>query len=405
MIFRLFQRSVSLARTAPLTMGNRTFSETVSMRKTYKFKLQHQSNTIKIGNMLDDMYKIHVHVMKLQRRYYRLFGKNVSAFTMNQHITKLKKRTKPHWNALPSQVVQDVVLRMGKAYDAFFQNIKDRKEGKTTRKVGRPHIKPQHKYNSMTFTQAGYVLEDNRIKIKCIDTWFTFHKHREIQGTIKTITIKRDNCGDYWICFSCDNVDDSEPKPKTGKRAGFDFGLKTFLTTSDGDKINSPQFLKKSLNTLKSLNKSLSRKIKGSGNWYRAKRALARQYRKVTWQRLDWQWKLATKLCTEYDILGFETLNIDGMKRLWGRKISDLAFYLFIQIIEQKCIKHHKTFIQIGRWTATTKRCHVCGHHNNEITLADREWTCPKCNTCHDRDENAAKVVLQAAIEQAGLAA
>ena len=400
MIFRLFQRSVSLARTAPLRMRNSIFSETVSMRKTYKFKLQNQSNTIKIGNLLDDMYHIHVHVMKLQRRYYRMFGKNISAWTMTQHITKLKKRTKPHWNQLPSQVVQDVVLRMGKAYDAFFQNIKERKEGKTTRKVGRPHIKPQHKYNSMTFTQAGYVLENNRIKIKCIDTWFSFHKHREIEGTIKTITIKRDNCGDYWICFSCDNVDDSEPKPKTGKRAGFDFGLKTFLTTSDGDKINSPQFLKKSLNTLKSLNKSLSRKIKGSGNWYRAKRALARQYRKVTWQRLDWQWKLATKLCTEYDTLVFENLSLEGMKRLWGRKISDLSFYQFIQIIEQKCIKHHKTFIQIGTWTATTKPCSNCGYYNKDLTLKDRQWTCSECGSHHDRDINAA-----INIKQAGLAA
>ena len=185
------------------------------MRKSHKFKLQHQSNTIKLGNMLDGMWEIHVHIVRLARRYYRMFGKNLSAYRLKAHVTKLKKTTKPHWAALPSQVVQDVVLRYGKSQDAFFENIEDRKAGKTTRKVGRPKIKPRHKYNSMSFTQAGYKLEDNRIKINCIDTWFSFHKHREIKGDIKTITIKRDRCGDYWICFSCENVDDPEPKPKT----------------------------------------------------------------------------------------------------------------------------------------------------------------------------------------------
>ena len=309
------------------------------MRKTYKFKIQHQSNTIQLGNMLDDMWQIHVHILRLSRRYYRLFGKNLSAYRINAHIAQLKKRTKPHWGDLPSQVVQDVVLRYGKSQDAFFQNIKDRKSGKTKRKVGRPKIKPRHRYNSMTFIQAGYKLEGNRVKINCIDIWFSYHQHRESKGVIKTITIKRDRCGDYWICFSCKDVDDSEPRPKTGKSAGFDFGIKTLLTSDEGNTIESPQFFKRSLNTLQSLNKALSRKVKGSGNWYRACRALARQHRNVACRRLDWQWKLATELCTNFDVLCFETLNLEGMKRHWGRKVSDYGFYQFMQILEQKCVK------------------------------------------------------------------
>ncbi len=104
------------------------------MRKTYKYKIQHQSNTIKLGNMLDDMHKIHVHIMRLQKRYYRRYKKNISAYRMNAHVAKLKKRTKPHWKHLPSQVVQDVVLRMGKAYDAFFRNMKTAKQGKRRRR-------------------------------------------------------------------------------------------------------------------------------------------------------------------------------------------------------------------------------------------------------------------------------
>ncbi len=86
------------------------------MRKTYKYKLQSQSNAIKLGNMLDDMWHIHAHIMTLQRRYYRRYKKNISAYRMNAHIKKLKDTTKPHWRQLPSQVIQDVVLRYGKAY-------------------------------------------------------------------------------------------------------------------------------------------------------------------------------------------------------------------------------------------------------------------------------------------------
>jgi len=370
------------------------------MRKSYKFKLQSQKNVIKLGNMIDDMWQIHLHIMLLARRYRLMFGKDISASRLNRHITNLKKRTKPQWRSLPSQVVQDVVLRYGKSQDAFFQNKKDRKAGLTKRKVGRPKIKPRHKYNSMTFTQAGYILEGNRIKINCIDTWYSFHEHREIKGRIKTITIKRDKCGDYWLYFSCENVDDSKPKPKTGKSAGFDYGNKTFLTSDEGDKIESPQFFKQSLNTLRSLNKALSRKVKGSGNYYRAARALARLHRKIARQRLDWQWKLATELCAEFDTLCFETLNLDGMKRLWGRKVSDHAFYQFLQILEQKCAKHGKNLVKISQWTPTTKPCSDCGHHNENLSLSDRQWICPDCGSHHDRDINAA-----INIKRAGLAA
>ena len=371
------------------------------MRKSYKFKFQGQSNTIKIGNMIDDMWHIHVHIMLLDRRYYQIFGKNVSISCLKAHVTKLKKLEKyRHWKDLPSQVVQDVVLRYGKSRDAYFDNIKDRKAGKTTRKVGFPKIKPRHKYNSLTFTQAGYTLEDNRIKINSIDTWYSIHKHREIKGVIKTITLKRDKCGDYWICFSCENVEDSEPKPKTGKSAGFDYGNKTFLTSDEGRKIQSPEFFKQSLKVLRSLCKALGRKVKGSKNWWRCVRALARQHRKVARQRADWQWKLATELCGEFDTLYFETLNLDGMKRLWGRKVSDHAFYQFLQILEQKCEKHGKELKKVNQWTATTKPCSDCGYYNKDLSLSDRQWTCPKCGSHHDRDVNAA-----INIKRAGLAA
>ena len=187
--------------------------------------------------------------------------------------------------------------------------------------------------------------------------------------------------------------------PTTGESVGADnvkqrqivplaqFGMKdAYLTLSTGEKIQSPQFLKQSLKQLRMLNKGfLSRKKKGSNNWWRAVRELAILYRKVSRQRLDWHWKLATDLCRHFDTLAFETLNIDGMKRLWGRKVSDLAFYQLVALLFKDCIKHTREFLQVGQWTATTKPCSDCGHKNENLSLSDRQWTCPECGSHHDR--------------------
>ncbi|MDE0681463.1 MAG: transposase, partial [Candidatus Poribacteria bacterium] len=227
---------------------------------------------------------------------------------------------------------------------------------------------------------------------------YTFHKHRQWHGTISTLTIKRDSCGRYWVCITTD-FRDFRPLPTTGKSVGADFGMKdAYLTLSTGEKIQHPQPLKHSLNELRSLNKSLSRKVKGSNGWWQCVRQLARLYRKITNQRKDFHWQLASELCEKFDTIVIETLNLDGMKRLWGRKVSDLGFYQFVEILKYKCQKHKRDFLEVGQWTTTTKPCSDCGFHNENLTLNDRQWRCPECGSHHDRDINAAVNILRAGI-------
>ena len=366
--------------------------------KTEKYEFYHQSNLIQIGNLIDDLYGVHVHLLKLQRRYYRIYGKYASFARICRHITKLKQRTKSHWNQLPSQVIQQVAKRIHLGYEKFFENIKERKQGITKRKVGRPKIKPNHKYNSLTFTQAGLKIEGNRIYIRCLKKSFTFWKHRDWTGTIKTVTIKRDHVGDYYLYISCEDCEPSEKLPLTGNVAGADFGMKTFLTLSDGTRIASPEFYKQGLNAVRSANKALSRKQKGSYAWYHAKRHLARVHKKIANQRRDWFFKLALRLVRKYDTIAIKTLNLESMKKLWGRKISDIAFGEFALILQWTFAKHGKTFLTAGRWTATTKPCSECGYSNENLTLQDRQWTCPECGSHHDRDINAAINILQAGV-------
>ncbi len=366
--------------------------------KTEKYEFYHQSNIITLGNLIDDLHGVHVHLLRLQRRYYRIYGKYASLSRILKHITKLKRTTKPHYKQLPSQMIQDVAIRIDLGYQKFFDYLDEKAKGLSPRKVGKPKIKPNHKYNSVTFTQAGYKIEGNRLTINCFKKAFTFWEHREWTGKIKKITIKRDNVGDYYLYLTCENPEPTQKLSLTGNEAGADFGMKTFLTLSDGIKIGSPEFFKQSLNEIRSANKALSRKQKGSNAWYRAKRHLARVNKDIANRRRDWFFKLALRLVRRYDKIAIETLNLEGMKRLWGRKVSDLAFGEFSLILRWMCAKYGKTVLRAGRWEATTKPCSDCGHRNENLTLNERQWACLECGSSHDRDINAALNILRVGV-------
>ena len=182
-----------------------------------------------------------------------------------------------------------------------------------------------------------------------------------------------------------------EPNSRRVESRSFDFGLKTFLTCSDGSKIESPQFLKQSLNVIKKASRQHSKKRKGSSNRERARLNLVRKHEDVVNRRWDWFWKLAHDLTNWFDVLCFETLNLKGMQRLWGRKISDLAFGEFLQILEWVAKKKGKQVVFIDRWYPSSKTCSECGHVLDKLDLSVREWRCPSCGSINGRDENAAK--------------
>ena len=381
--------------------------------KTYKYKFGSQSNIIRLGNLIDDMHEVHKYFHLWQRQRYKDGLPYASYNAMAAHLKELKRTTHPHWKALPSQAIQEELKRIDRAYQRFFNKL-----------GGRPRIKSKHIFKSFTFPgHSGWKLQENRMTITfrkyakgkwkrdCVR--YTFFKHREWHGNISRITIKRDACGDYWLCITTDFVD-TEPLPTTCKSVGADnviqgmdlvysqtkSGMKdAYLTLSTGERIQHPQPLKQSLTELRKLNKALSRKVKGSNGWWHAVRALARLYRRISNQRKDFHWKLATYLCEKFDTISIETLNLDGnLKRLWGRKVSDLAFYQFVEILKSKCSKHKRLLKQVGQWTATTKPCSTCGFHNENLTLSDRQWICSECGSHHDRDINAAINILRAGI-------
>ena len=350
--------------------------------KTYKFKLYQNKRNKHLHLAINAASSIYNHCIALHKCYYRLFGKHLNVNQLMKHIAKKRKRNS-YWQLVGSQAVQDICQRIDKAYKHFFQNH--------SKGVRPPNFKKRIKYKSFTLKQAGYkLLDGNQIKVG--KRVYKYFKSREIKGKVKTVTIKRNSLGEIYLFVVTDYVEKQE-SAMTGKNAGFDFGLKTFLTCSDNTEIISPLFLKKSLKQLKLASRNHSKKKKGSNSREKARKNLVRVHEKVVNRRNDWFWKLAHELTDKFDYLFFETLNLKGMKRLWGRKVSDLAFGEFLQILEFVSNKKGKVVSYISQWYPSSKTCSKCNYVLDELPLDMRYWVCPSCGSKHGRDANASYVI------------
>lgn len=349
----------------------------------YKYKLYSTKKNRKLDKLSNTARWITNHCIALQRRYYSLYGKYISKYRIQKHIAKLRKRNK-QWQTLGSQTVQMITHSVDESYQRFFKKLSKRP----------PKFKKKGYSVSFCFTQAGYKLEDNTFMISKVGS-FKFFKSRELVGTIKRIRLKKDSCDDWFIVFTIDTPKQSK---KSGNAAlGFDFGLKTYLTCSDNTTIQSPLFLKQHQKQLSKLNRSLSKKQKGSNNRRKAKQRLAVCHRTIKHKREDFQWKLAHELCQKAKFIAIEDLNVAAMKRLWGKKVSDLAFSEFINKLQYVATKYGTVVHKIDRFFPSSKLC-TCGHINDKLTLADRSWTCNVCETTHDRDLLAANNILSEGI-------
>ncbi len=353
----------------------------LSMYLTCKYKLYSRCDRNKyLHRDIDAFAGVYNHFIALHKRYYRMFGKYPSKFTLIKHLTKLKKTARfAHWCLLPSQALQNVIERIDFGYQKFF--AKDNKRP--------PQFRSWFKYKSYTLKQVGYkFLEGNKVRIG--KRVFRYHKSRDFDtDSIKAVTVKRDRVGDLWLCVVALAGGIKLDIAKTGKTAGFDFGLKTYLTASDGTQIQSPLFFSRNSRKVKRANRNLSRKQKGSNNRHRARLTLARVHRRVANQRREYHWWLAHHLCKQYDVMCFEKLNIKAMQRLWGRKISDLGFFDFLATLKYVAQKTGKKVVQLNQWLPTSKTCSACDTVKEDLELRDRTFRCD-CGFVIDRDLNAA---------------
>lgn len=268
--------------------------------KVYRYKLY---TNAKRGELRELIYRFGIvrnYAVKMFSGYYRLTGRSLSAFDLSNHVAR-KKRNKNTATAkmvdgLPSQAVQECVGRVYKGYKNFFAYCKKRKNSKAVCRVRPPSVRKPSKNLSFTLLQAGYKFsstEPNKVRIG--DRTYGFFKSQELKGKVKRVTVKRDRCGDLYIVVLTDCTE-AKSLPMTGKAAGYDFGLKTFLTRHDGKRIESPEFLKGQMKRYRKLSRNLSNKVNGSNSRRKARLELSRFHRHIDRCRE----RLAVEDCTEH---------------------------------------------------------------------------------------------------------
>jgi putative transposase len=363
------------------------------MLLTYKYKLFKTDKLKQLDKLLNISRNIYNHCIALHKRYYRLYKKHLNIYQLQKHLTKLKKLKKyKHWNIVPAQSIQAITERIEEGYKLFF---KARKYCNTSlsnlKKIQPPRFKSWKKFKSIPFKNTGYkFIDDSNILTIRKKYRFKYWKSREIDGKIKTMILKKDGLGDYYTHVSLDSDLILNPSA-TGKTGGCDFGLKTFVKTSDDTNIISPLPLFNNLDKLRKASRKLSSKKKGSNNREKAKLNLIRVHKKINNQRTDFHFKAANQLFKQFDEIKFEDLNLKGMQKLWGRKINDLGFSNFINIIEVQSKKYlHKTIKFIDRFYPSSKMCSKCKNIKDDLSLKDRIYHCLKCDLKIDRDLNAA---------------
>lgn len=348
---------------------------------------------------------IYNYFLDKSQKEYETEKKYFNCFESQKEVTKLKKTEEYSWlKEAEATVLSNALNHLDIAYKNLYKARKEKRNYNLRFKSKKNH---RESFTSQAFkTTAGFNIkidfENKRIKIPKLKSWIKYRDEREAfdYKSIQSITIKKTPAGNYYasIHFRIPKIVNTYT-PNLEKSVGIDFGLKNFITLSNGEKINSPECLKKSLRTLKRLNKSHSRKKTNSKNKEKARIKLAKCYEKISNQRKYFNDCLSRYLVDNYDFIFIEDLNIQSMKKLWGRKVSDIAWYQFTTMLNYKALERNKYVFKIDRFYPSSKLCHNCGYKNEALNLSDRKWICPVCHSELDRDINASKNILKRGLE------
>jgi putative transposase len=372
--------------------------EQQSARKTFKYKLMptpEQARTL--ATVLSRCRELYNAGLQERKAAWEQCGVSVT-FAMQSAQLPAIKEVRPDYRDINTQVLQEVLHRLDKAFAAFFRRVK------AGERPGYPRFQGTDRYNSFTYLQVGKhggaALDGGLLSLSKIGR-ICLRLHRPIEGTPKTVTISREADG-WYACISCAEVPVT-PLPLTGRETGVDVGLKVFLITADGEVIENPRQYRKAERRLSKAQRRVTRRTKGSKRRRKAVHLLKRHHQTVQRQRRDFHHKTALALLRQYDTIYLEDLRVANMvrNRHLAKSISDAGWAAFRTILEAKAACAGRQVIAVPP-AYTSQDCSGvlpngsrCGERVPK-SLSVRTHVCPSCGLVLDRDENAALNIRRA---------
>jgi len=354
----------------------------------------------------------HLYNWNLQERIdiYKSEKRTISYNEQQNALPKLKKE-RPWFKGVYSQVLQDALKRLDKAYKRFFRQ-----------KKGFPKFKKKGQWSSITYSQFGTKPVDGFVDIpKLGKVKLVYHRDIPEDALVKTLTISEDG-GKWFACFSLDLPDQKEPKQKLTKTIGIDLGIKSFIYTSDNDVISPPRFLKSSCKNIAKLQRKLSRTQKRTPAYRKCLKTLQKAYYQLKCKRLDFFYKQSYEIFEKEDIVVVEELDIGNMtkrpkavkdektgeflpngaknKSKLNTLIYDSSWGNFLRILKETAKKLGKLVVSVPS-AYTSQQCSNCLELVKK-SLSTRTHKCPHCEYEDDRDANAAKNILRLGTESLG---
>ena len=374
--------------------------EQQSIRKTYKYRLAPTPAQEKVlEEVLWRCRELYNAGLEERKTAWEKCSASVTFAMQSAQLPSIKD-ARSEYRDINAQVLQDVLHRLDKTYQAFFRRMKNGE------KPGYPRFHGRDRYNSFTYPQVGEhggaTLDGGLLSLSKIGR-IPIRLHRLLEGTPKTITISREADG-WYACFSCADVP-VQPLPATGQETGIDLGVEAFATLSDGTRILHPGWYRKAERTLKTAQRRISRRKKGSNRRRKAVKLLAKAHLTVKRQRADFHHKVALKLVQTHDTIYHENLQVTNMVKHphLAKSISDAGWGAFLIILTYKAVWAGRRIVAINP-AFTSQSCSGCGAIVSK-GLSVRWHSCPECGTNLHRDHNAAKNIERAGQARRGAAA
>jgi len=358
--------------------------EQQSIHKTFKYKLKPTAEQEQeLERVLLLCRRLYNAALEQRKIAYDRCGVSLSRYGQEGELKDIRAEM-PEYAAIHSHVLQDVLARLDKAFQAFFRRIHD---GQTP---GYPRFHGRGRYNSFTYKEFGNGVHlDNGFLVLSKLGRIAVRWSRPVEGTPKTITIAKEADG-WYVSFSCADAP-MQPLPPTGQETGVDLGLEAFATLSDGARIFHPGWYRKAERALKTAQRRVSRRKKGSNRRRKAATLLAKAHLKVKRQRADFHHKTALTLVRTNDTIYHEDLQTANMVRnhRLAKSIQDAAWSQFLSILSYKAACAGRSVVAVPP-AYTSQTCSGCGVLVHK-GLSMRWHSCPECGTSLHRDHNAAK--------------